>query len=98
MDLRVDITLKAEALSRPEVGSSRSKTAGSWRRLRPIETRRRSPPERSEIRRVLATWVRRRSARRESTVAWIWDLLGRRRRAAKANVSETVKRGRQASC
>lgn len=46
IDLRVCITLKADELSRPEVGSSRSNTAGSWRRLRPIETRLRSPPDR----------------------------------------------------
>ncbi|KAM2164444.1 hypothetical protein ACFX1Q_041996 [Malus domestica] len=36
MEFRVWITLKAKVLSRPEVGSSRRRTAGSWRRLRPI--------------------------------------------------------------
>jgi hypothetical protein len=39
------ITCSAEVLSRPEVGSSRNNTDGSWIKSTPIETRRLSPPD-----------------------------------------------------
>ncbi|GER34352.1 alpha-N-arabinofuranosidase C [Striga asiatica] len=71
------MTLRAEPLSSPEVGSSRMSTAGSWRRLRPMETRRRSPPERPpEVvgwSLVWAAWRRERSSSKEETeleMAW----------------------------
>jgi len=98
IDLSVCITLKADELSRPDVGSSRSKTAGSWRRLMPIETRLRSPPDRPCASLVFAKCPSLSSARREEIMVVISDVLGTRRRAAKAKVSDTVSNGRHASC
>lgn len=95
---RIRMTLKAEVLSSPEVGSSRSNTAGSCRRQRPMETLLRSPPERPRARRVLDRCVSRSSERREETMAARFEVLGFRSFAAKRKVSETVRRGRQWSC
>lgn len=90
--------MKAEALSSPDVGSSRIKTPGSFNRLSPIETRRSSPPERPWASLVWARWVSRSSERRDETMEEMLGFLGVRRVAEKAKVSETVRRGRHASC
>jgi len=51
------ITCSAEVLSRPEVGSSRNNTDGSWIKSTPIETRRLSPPD------TPLTWITKKSAK-----------------------------------
>lgn len=42
---KICMTWRAEELSRPDVGSSRNNTAGSWTKSTPMETRRLSPPD-----------------------------------------------------
>uniref|UniRef100_J3M324 Uncharacterized protein n=1 Tax=Oryza brachyantha TaxID=4533 RepID=J3M324_ORYBR len=85
----------AEALSRPEVGSSRMSTAGSWTASTPMETRRRSPPERS-LTLVAATRARVRSSM-SASMSLGETRVPRRRRALKCSVSRTVRRGKRTS-
>ncbi|KAH0453793.1 hypothetical protein IEQ34_018117 [Dendrobium chrysotoxum] len=90
-------TRRAEALSRPEVGSSRMRTEGLRRRLRPSDTRRSSPPEREPGRREWETWESRRLFRRDEAASAA-EVGGSRRRAERWKVSETVRNGRGWSC
>uniref|UniRef100_A0A0A8XQF8 Uncharacterized protein n=1 Tax=Arundo donax TaxID=35708 RepID=A0A0A8XQF8_ARUDO len=86
----------AEALSRPEVGSSRISTVGSCTASTPMDTRRRSPPERSL---TLVSATRRRVSSSRSASTRMSPLLAapRRRRALKSSVSRTVSRGNSTS-
>lgn len=100
IDFRVCMTLKAEPLSSPEVGSSRRRIPGSCSRLSPMETLLFSPPDNPFWHQVLDRCPRRSSPSRVETTLDISfeEEFGRRRRAVKAKVSDTVRRDRQASC
>uniref|UniRef100_A0A7C9D1X7 Uncharacterized protein n=1 Tax=Opuntia streptacantha TaxID=393608 RepID=A0A7C9D1X7_OPUST len=97
IDFRVCRTLKADPLSSPEVGSSRRRIPGSCRRLSPMETLLLSPPDSPfDAHQVFDRCPSRSSPRRPETTAEICfrEVVGRRRRAVKVNVSETVRKGR----
>lgn len=63
-----------------------------------METRRHSPPDKPCASRVCDKCVKLSSSRRELTIMETSDVLGLRKLDAKANVSETVSKGRHASC